>query len=269
LKLILLNSTNLQGRKKTTTITKACCHGFIRQRHGFCEKIDLKSISDTAGELGCKEFVKFAENNALNEIMQSNVTIFLPNDESMKELTQNSVDNNQVALPEYLRGSDGKNEVPMKNFILNHISKGWTNIEDVDNEQILTNEFDNLTIRMNVFPKIIARREISRDDEFRYLYTANCVKISKPNKFATNGIVHQVEKVLMPVTKNLMDIIKDREDMTILRTALEKTKLDSMLSDVAGTKQYTIFAPTDSAFEKIDPQFKRKIKEGAGCAESE
>lgn len=48
--------------------------------------------------------------------------------------------------------------------------------------------------------------------------------------------------------------------------------LDGTAADEETTKrvqkQFSIFAPTDSAFEKLDPQLKRKIKEGAACAEN-
>lgn len=121
---------------------------------------------------------------------------------------------------------------------------------------------------MNVFPKIRTNR--SEDDGgFRYLYTANCIPIVKANMFAQNGIVHKIESVLMPVKLNVMEIIRSRDDMTILKTVLQKTKMDSILEGDEAEKQFTIFAPTDSAFEKLDPQLKRKLKEGAACAESE
>jgi uncharacterized surface protein with fasciclin (FAS1) repeats len=54
--------------------------------------------------------------------------------------------------------------------------------------------------------------------------------------------------------------------MTVLRTVLEKTKMDKFLDE---NKHLTIFAPTDKAFEKLSPVFRRKLKEGSGCAISE
>lgn len=227
-------------------------------------------------QLEGKQFVSSIEKNELQEMMESNVTVFMPADDSFGEFSTHVSDNNLIVAP-LLRNRRQNAGLTMKDVLLNHIVKGLVNIEDIDNELILISEYDNQTIRMNVFPKIrSANRE--EDDGYRYLYTANCVPIVKPNRFAKNAIVHKIPSVLMPVTQNVMEIIRSREDMTILRTVLEKTKMDKMLEGLepeedddmksAIPKQFSIFAPTDSAFEKIDPQLKRKIKEGAACAES-
>jgi transforming growth factor-beta-induced protein len=267
--------TNQAGKKKTITTTSSCCFGFKRGRNGFCEKIDLLSMTQIGEQLEAKQFVSSVEKNDLKDMMESNVTVFMPSDDSFEEFSQNVVDNNLDVAPLSNRRNAAQG-LTMKNVLLGHVVKGLVNIEDIDNEQILHSEYDNLTIRMNVFPKI---RSINRkeDDGFRYLYTANCIPVTKPNRFAQNAIVHKIPRVMLPVTQNVMEIIRDREDMTILRTVLEKTKMDKMLEGISDDdsepkteipKQFSIFAPTDSAFEKIDPQLKRKIKEGAACAQS-
>jgi transforming growth factor-beta-induced protein len=268
--------TNQGGSKKTVTKTSACCHGFKKSRSGFCEKFELLSMAQIGEQLNAKQFVSSAEKNDLQEMMNSNVTVFMPADEVFMEYARNVVDNDLVVAP-LQRNRRQNAKITTKDLLQSHIVDGFINIEDVDNEQILINKH-NSTIRLNVFPKIQTNRRGDEDDEgFRYLYTANCVPIVKANKFAQNGIVHKIQNVLTPIDKNVMDIIREREDMTILRTVLEKTKMDKMLdgtseedSETKTTtpKQFSIFAPTDSAFEKLDPQLKRKLKEGAACAES-
>lgn len=267
--------TNQGGSKKTVTKTSQCCHGFKRSRSGFCEKFELLSMAQIGEQLNAKQFVSSAEKNDLQEMMSSNVTVFMPADEVFMEYAQNVVDNNLVVAP--LQRNRRQNAgITTKDLLLSHIVDGFVDIEDVDNEQILTNKH-NSTIRLNVFPKIRSNRREDDDEAFRYLYTANCVPIVKANKFAQNGIVHKIQNVLTPVDSNVMEIIRKREDMTILRTVLEKTKMDKMLDGTSeedpetkstAPKQFSIFAPTDSAFEKLDPQLKRKLKEGAACAES-
>ena len=49
--------------------------------------------------------------------------------------------------------------------------------------------------------------------------------------------------------QNLMDIISEKSDLTIFNTALNMTSLPSILS---GNTDYTVFAPTDDAFQKVD-----------------
>ena len=231
-------------------------------------------MSQLGEQLNAKHFIDSAEKNDLQEMMKSNITIFMPADSVFMEYSGIVADNNLEVQP--LRSRRQSSELTTKDLVLSHIVDGFVDIEDVDNEQILINKH-NSTIRLNVFPKIRSNRREDDDEAFRYLYTANCVPIVKANKFAENGIVHKVDRVLTPINNNVMEIIRKRDDMTILRTVLEKTKMDKLLDGISEedpdtktivSKQFSIFAPTDSAFEKLDPQLKRKLKEGAACAES-
>lgn len=237
------------------TTSRFCCHGFIRKKnYGFCESYKLRSITEIAADLGAKQFVDFIENNNMKDVLNKNATYFMPSDESFKELIQ-SADNNDIGMVNEDKSS------ALKNMVLQHISDGIINLDDVNNEQILKSEVENGTIRINVYPKI------RKENENRYYqYTANCVPILKANEneYATNGIVYSIQKPLAFVDQNIMEIIRKREDMTIFRSMLEKSNMDKVLTG----QQFTVFAVTDAAFEKIDKQLKRKIKEGTTCAQS-
>ncbi|CRK92133.1 CLUMA_CG005715, isoform A [Clunio marinus] len=199
--------TDQGGNKKTVAITSSCCHGFKRGRNGFCEKFELLSMDQIGNKLNVKAFVKAAEKNELKEMTEANVTVFMPPDDVFMEVAQEVSDNN-LESKSAQRNRREHNDISMKDLLLNHIVKSLVDIEDIDNEQILHSEYDNLTIRMNVFPKIRNNRR-DQDDDFRYLYTVNCVPIIKANTFAENGIVHKIQKVLMPVEQNIMEIIRN------------------------------------------------------------
>lgn len=153
-----------------------------------------------------------------------------------------------------------------KDIILSHIVPEWINIEDIENEQMLVTEYENSTIRLNIFPRPPFKRGNTDDDddEYAFRYTANCAPIVKPNQISENGVVHVLDRVLTPVTKSLWELVRSRSDMAVLQTVLEKTNLTKMLDN--SEKTFTLFAPTDNAFEKLDPHFRRAIKDGKGCA---
>lgn len=76
------------------TINKQCCHGFARGRNGgACEKVDYVNVAETAEILGGKQFVKSAINNDLKEIMESNITVFMPLDERFMEFSEQMFEN--------------------------------------------------------------------------------------------------------------------------------------------------------------------------------
>lgn len=151
--------------------------------------------------------------------------------------------------------------ITTKTLIMNHIVPDVMSMEDVENEQLLVTKFENRTIRMNIFPRPPGARKV---DESSYLYTANCAPVSKMDQEAENGMVHVIDRVLMPVTKSLMELIRERDDMAVLQTVLDKTDLAKQLNNA--DKTFTLFAPTDKAFEILDPHVRRTIKEGKGCA---
>lgn len=53
--------------------------------------------------------------------------------------------------------------------------------------------------------------------------------------------------------------------MFIVIIVLENTDLDTLFKDDG---HYTVFAPTDEAFEKLDPATREKLLGGKGCAGS-
>lgn len=152
--------------------------------------------------------------------------------------------------------------ITTKAIIMSHIVPEIITMEDIENEQLLVTKYENRTIRMNIFPRPPGRNR----DESPYRYTANCAPISKVDQEAENGVVHVIDRVLMPVTKSLMELVREREDMAVLQTVLDKTDLAKQLENA--NKQFTLFAPTDKAFEKMDPHIRKTIKEGKGCAMS-
>lgn len=74
----------------------------------------------------------------------------------------------------------------------------------------------------------------------------NGIRLKLTDIQATNGIVHLLEKALVPPTNNLYDIVAGNADLTLLKAAVDKAGLTSALQ-TAG--KYTVFAPTDEAFK--------------------
>lgn len=68
------------------------------------------------------------------------------------------------------------------------------------------------------------------------------------NLQASNGVVHVIDKVLLPTTSNLVQVAAANPDFSILVQALTNAGLVSTLS---GPGPYTVFAPTNEAFAKL------------------
>ncbi|KAL9872338.1 midline fasciclin isoform 1-T1 [Glossina fuscipes fuscipes] len=254
-KYICKRVVNKNGRKKTLTITRQCCHGYGRPRNAAyatpCDKIEIKDVESTAADVGAKDFVIKAKNSGLNDMIMSrkNLTMFLPVDEafsSYSDLLQS--ESNLV---------EKQNDDGMKKLFLRHVVDGEVSMDEVRNEQLFKTQVGGQNIRINSY-----QVPLSLSPE-PYRYTANCVPILKHDKSTEQGMIHTLDGIMKPVNKNLMDIIRDRRDMSIMRTVLEKTKLSDLLE---GEKPLTIFVPTDDAFDKLESHLRRVLKEGKGCA---
>jgi transforming growth factor-beta-induced protein len=70
-------------------------------------------------------------------------------------------------------------------------------------------------------------------------------RVVLPNLGATNGVVHVVDRVVLPQTKNLVEVAQSKADFSILVEAVVAADLADALS---GTGPFTVFAPTNAAF---------------------
>ncbi len=85
----------------------------------------------------------------------------------------------------------------------------------------------------------------------------NQALIETTNIQASNGVVHVVGTLLAPQTTTMFDIVEASPDHTILETALIASGLDVPLqgppSFPLNASTYTLFAPTDAAFNALPP----------------
>jgi len=87
--------------------------------------------------------------------------------------------------------------------------------------------------------------------------------VTKADNFASNGVVHMVDKVLVPAVGTITDVLSSDLHFGTFVSALEDADLTKMLSEAG---HFTVFAPTDSAFEKLDSVTRERVVGGSGCA---
>jgi len=242
---------NNHGISKTFTVRYKCCYGFERDdtnpSSGCSKKVELKTLSQTIDEMEAKEFKTLVSNVNFN-MDDGNYTVFLPSDVALAEHEEKMEDMNTVE-PSRRR----RDVVSTQETILNHFVSGFVDIHDLTNEELLYSQNNNKTIRFNSYPT----RGYTR------LLTANCVPIKKPNNLAKNGIVHVVDGVLPTADMSITEIISDDEDFSYLQSVLESTNLTEYFKPDG---HYTLFAPTNAAFQKLNGDTKEKLLTGKACA---
>jgi transforming growth factor-beta-induced protein len=80
----------------------------------------------------------------------------------------------------------------------------------------------------------------------------NDADIIRPDVFATNGVIHVIDRVLLPPSMmdrgTIVDVASSDSDFTTLVSLLESADLVDALN---GAGPLTVFAPTNAAFEKL------------------
>jgi transforming growth factor-beta-induced protein len=100
----------------------------------------------------------------------------------------------------------------------------------------------------------------------------NNAQVVLANVMASNGVVHEIDQVLLPPTlaekygadKNIVEIAVATPDLSTLVAAL---KAGGLVSTLEGPGPFTVFAPTNEAFNKIPPAVLHHLLQPANKAE--
>ncbi|KAJ8920689.1 hypothetical protein NQ315_004828, partial [Exocentrus adspersus] len=249
-----ITKINNHGVVKTFTVRYKCCYGYKRESGKGCEKQgDLKPILDTLTDMRVDEFKGLIKGAGLESMFtDGNYSLIVPTDNALNMYNDKLNDMNKVDPTRRRRTA---NALSNKDLVLSHTLEGFVDLQDLTNEQLLKSENNNSTIRFNMYPTQ------SREK----LVTANCARISKPNVLSKNGIVHVADGVVIPATEGIESIIRQHPKLTSFKKALEYTDISTHIKPEG---HYTVFAPTDEAFNKLEEGQKQKILNGGGCVES-
>jgi uncharacterized surface protein with fasciclin (FAS1) repeats len=74
----------------------------------------------------------------------------------------------------------------------------------------------------------------------------NGISVKSANIQASNGVIHVISDVLIPPTETIASLVSDDDNFDLLLAAAVRAGLAGTLS---GSGKFTVFAPTDAAFE--------------------
>ncbi|XP_078698491.1 transforming growth factor-beta-induced protein ig-h3-like isoform X1 [Branchiostoma floridae x Branchiostoma belcheri] len=226
---------NRQICERQTIIRYECCTGYgqIPGEKGCTTELPLKNIPATLEDTGADTMLLYTTRAGLTDQLENEgaFTVFAPSNEAWAELPQEVID----ALVSNVN-------VELRNALLYHMAEGVEEIKDFSNDRMLRTLYRNSPMRINNYGDSI--------------YTVNCGRILRPNQRATNGIVHIIDKVVTPTTGTIDDFVSNNDRFATLRTAITAAGLSEMIQ---GEGPFTLFAPTNEAFNKIPPETLNRI----------
>lgn len=182
------------------------------------------------------EFSKILESTGLNSLLavRGPFTLFLPSNTQMQAYYA------EKGVKSY---TDFSEDV-LKEIAMNHIIGAYIETGDIGLGAIrevnaigdyIVSEFEGADIILNKRSKIIKRDII-----------------------ASNGVVHHIDKVLDPVTKNVFQILAENPSFSLFTEGLRRTKLSDTLQTISfpfgqrtARARFTILAVADSTFNRF------------------
>ncbi|XP_061832525.1 transforming growth factor-beta-induced protein ig-h3 isoform X2 [Nerophis lumbriciformis] len=220
---------------KPTVITYECCPGYekIPGERGCPATLPLVNIYNTLGAVGATTTQMYSERANLREEIQGpgSFTFFAPSNEAW------------AALPmEILDALVSNVNIELLNALHYHMVNRRLTSEELKHGSSFPSMYQDFHVHLQHYSNGIV--------------TVNCARLIKADQHATNGIVHVVDRVITAISNNVHVLIDVDDDLETLRTAIAAAGLTSILESEG---QYTIFAPTNEAFEKIPPETLNRI----------
>ncbi|KAG6931670.1 periostin [Chelydra serpentina] len=212
--------------KKATTLYE-CCPGYMKMdgMRGCPAVAPIDHVYGTLGIVGATSTQRYSDMSKLREEIEGrgSFTFFAPSNEAWELLDQdihsNLIDNVNIELYNALH-----NHMVNKRMLTKDLKNGLTLVSMYNDQQLFINHYPNGVV------------------------TINCARIIHGNQIATNGVVHVIDRVLTPAGNTIQEFLEAEDDVSSLRAAA----ITSGVLDTLGKPgHYTLFAPTNEAFEKL------------------
>uniref|UniRef100_A0AAY5EXH8 Periostin, osteoblast specific factor a n=1 Tax=Electrophorus electricus TaxID=8005 RepID=A0AAY5EXH8_ELEEL len=226
---------------KKALVLYECCPGYMQLEgmRGCPAAVPIDTIYGTLGVVKADITKQYVDMSKLTEQTQGagSYTMFAPSDEAWEQKFS-CVPTKRTEL------LNNENTLLYDALHCHMVSKRFLT-KDLKNDMTLESMHSKLGLYINHYSNGII--------------TVNCARIIHGNQVATNGVVHVIDRVIAPVKNTIRDVIGTNEELSSLNRAVKKES--SLLGKLGQPGQYTLFAPTNKAFEKHKEGLKRILQD--------
>jgi len=220
---------------KPTVISYECCPGYekLPGEKGCPAALPLVNIYNTLGVVGATTTQMYSERAKLREEIDGpgSFTFFAPSNQAW------------AALPtEILDALVSNVNIELLNALHYHMVNRRLTAEDLKHGSTFNSMYQDFGVHIHHYSNGVV--------------TVNCARLIKTDQHATNGMVHVVDRVITAISNDVHTFIDTDDDLETLRTAIAAAGLTTMLESEG---HYTVFAPTNEAFEKIPAETLNRI----------
>uniref|UniRef100_A0A8C8ITY8 Periostin n=1 Tax=Oncorhynchus tshawytscha TaxID=74940 RepID=A0A8C8ITY8_ONCTS len=229
---------------KKATVLYECCPGYMKL-DGMKGCPAVAPIDNVYGTLGLVKAISTQEYSHISKLREEiegsgSYTFFAPSNDAWD------------LLDEVMRSALVSNvNIELYNALHYHMANKRLLTKDLKNGLVVDSMYNDLGLYINHYSNGIV--------------TVNCARIIHGNQVATNGVVHIIDRVITAVGNTIQDVIEVNDDLT----TLSDVALASGLLDKLGQPgQYTLFAPTNDAFAKLDSDVLQRLMGDKGVLQA-
>uniref|UniRef100_A0A8C7FWX5 Periostin n=1 Tax=Oncorhynchus kisutch TaxID=8019 RepID=A0A8C7FWX5_ONCKI len=229
---------------KKATVLYECCPGYMKLE-GMKGCPAVAPIDNVYGTLGLVKAISTQEYSHISKLREEiegsgSYTFFAPSNDAW-DLLDGEV---RSALVSNVN-------IELYNALHYHMANKRLQTKDLKNGLVVDSMYNDLGLYINHYSNGIV--------------TVNCARIIHGNQVATNGVVHVIDRVITGVSNTIQDVIEVEDDLT----TLSDVALASGLLDKLGQPgQYTLFAPTNDAFAKLDSDVLQRLMGDKGVLQA-
>ncbi|TSK49675.1 Periostin [Bagarius yarrelli] len=226
---------------KKATVVYECCPGYMKL-DGMQGCPAVAPIDNVYGTLGLVNAITTQQYSTLSKLQQEiegpgSFTYFAPSNEAWD------------LLDKEVRGALVSNvNIELYNALHYHMANKRLLTKDLKNGLSIKSMYNDLMLFINHYSNGVV--------------TVNCARIIHGNQVATNGVVHVIDRVITAVGNTIQDMLDIEEDLSSLNTVASNAGLLDMLGKPG---HYTLFAPTNDAFSKLDKEVMDRLMGNKGA----
>ncbi|KAL6473164.1 hypothetical protein MHYP_G00193520 [Metynnis hypsauchen] len=221
---------------KKAVVLYECCPGYMRLEGmpGCPAVAPIDTVYKTLDLVKADITKQYSDISKIKEEIDGSgtYTMFVPSDDAWNQLDGTA----RKALE-----SNVNNE--LYNTLRYHMVNKRLLTKDLKNDMSLESMYNNLGLYINHYSNGIV--------------TVNCARIINANQVATNGVVHVIDRVISAVGNTIKEVINNHEELGSLSAAFNVES--SLLEQLGEPGHYTVFAPTDEAFDKVDREVIERV----------
>lgn len=220
---------------KKAVVLYECCPGYMKLEgmKGCPAVAPIDHVYGTLGLVKSTTTQQYADISKLREEIEGkgSFTMFAPSNDAWDQLDPNV----RSALVSNVN-------IELYNALHFHMVNRRLLTKDLKNDMSVTSMYNDLGLYINHYSNGIV--------------TVNCARIIHGNQIATNGVVHVIDRVISAVGNTIKEVLDVNDELSSFNAAaLASGLMDKM--DQPG--HYTLFAPTNEAFDKLSPGYLERI----------